>query len=82
MIAALRDRIGKDDPAAGERISDLCLINKYAKDEYHYKIRPTQADRPAYFAVIDGNDNTVDEGDPNLHTSGIQLFLRCARQEH
>jgi hypothetical protein len=75
VIAALRDRIGKDDPAAGERISDLCLMNKYAKDEYHYKIRPTQADRPAYFAVIDGNDNTADEGDPNLIRQAYDFFF-------
>ena len=35
VIAALRDRVGGTNAAAAERISDLCLINKYAKDEYH-----------------------------------------------
>ena len=75
VIAALRDRIGKADPAAGERISDLCLINKYAKNEYHYKIRPTQADRPAYFAVIDGDCNSKDEEEPNLIRQAYDFFF-------
>ena len=75
VIAALRDRIGKIDPAAGERIADLCLINKYANDEYHYKIRPTQADRSAYFAVIDGNDNSAGEDEPNLIRQAYDFFF-------
>ena len=49
VIAALRDRVAWTDSAAAERIADLCLMNKYAKDEYRYKIRPTQADRASYF---------------------------------
>ena len=80
VIAALRDRIGKADPAAGERIADLCLLNKYAKDEYHYKIRPTQADRPAYFAVIDGNDNSADEDEPNLIRQTYDFFFDALGQ--
>ena len=75
VIAALRDTISKADPAAGERIDDLCLINKYAKDEYHYKIRPTQADRSAYFAVIDGNENFADEEEPSLIRQAYNFFF-------
>ena len=75
VIAALRDTISKADPAAGERIDDLCLINKYAKDEYHYKIRPTQADRSAYFAVIDGNENFADEEEPTLIRQAYNFFF-------
>ena len=75
VIAALRDRISKADPKAGARIDDLCLMNKHAKDEYHYKIRPTQADRPAYFAVIDGNSNSANEEDPNLICQAYDFFF-------
>ena len=75
VIAALRDRISKTDPVAGERISDLCLMNKYAKDEYRYKIRPTQADQPTYFSVIDGNDNFSDEEAPNLIRQAYDFFF-------
>ena len=60
LIAVLRDRISKTNPTDGERIDDLCLINKYAKDEYRYKIRPTQADRSTYFAMIDGSDKSAE----------------------
>ena len=75
VIAALRDKIGMTDPAAAERITDLCLLNKYAKDEYHYKIRPTQADRAAYFAVIDGNDDSAGGGEPNLIRQAYDFFF-------
>ena len=75
VIAALRDRIGKTDPTSSERIDDLCLLNKYAKDEYHYKIRPTQADRYAYFAVIDGNENSSNEDEPNLIRKAYDYFF-------
>ena len=75
VIAALRDRISEADPAASERIADLCLMNKYAKDEYHYKIRPTQADRLSYFAVIDGNDNSADKEEPNLIRQAYDFFF-------
>ena len=74
VIAALRDRISKADPAAGERIADLCLMNRYAKEEHRYKIRPTQADAPAYFAMIDGNANLADEEEPNLIRQAYDFF--------
>ena len=75
VLAALRDRISKDDPAEGERIDDLCLINKYAKGEYHYKIRPTQADRSTYFAVIDGTHNSANKEEPNPICQAYDFFF-------
>ena len=75
IIAALRDRLAKGDRAAGERVADLCLLNKYANDEYHYKIRPTQVDRAAYFAVIDGNCDNADDGEPNLIRQAYDFFF-------
>ena len=74
-ITALRDRIGKGDSSAGERITDLCLLNKYANEEYRYKIRPTQADRAAYFAVIDGNDRSAVEEEPSLISQAYDFFF-------
>ena len=75
VIAALRDRVGGTDAAAGERITDLCLINKYAKDEYHYKIRPTQADRAAYFAVINGEEIPNDVEGSSLIRQAFDFFF-------
>ena len=75
VIAALRDRVSEENPAAGERIADLCLMNKYAKDEYRYKICPTQADRPAYFALIDGNDNLADEEEQHPIRQAYDFFF-------
>ena len=75
VIAALRDRLAKADRAAGERVADLCLMNKYANDDYRYKIRPTQADRAAYFAVIDGNDDNADDAEPSLIRQAYDFFF-------
>ena len=74
-IAALRDRIGEVDPTAIERIDDLCLVNKYAKGEYRYKIRPTQADRAAYFAVIDRKASVPDGGERHRVREAYEFFF-------
>src|SRR5690349_20331239 len=53
LLAALRDVAEKHDPQLAGEIDERYLINKYAKDQLkHYKVLPTQTDRPAYFAVI------------------------------
>ena len=79
VIAALRDRISIAQPAEGERIADLCLINKYVKGEYHYKIRPTRADRSAYFAVIDGGGKSTSESEdePGLIRQAYEFFFHA-----
>ena len=73
-LAALRDKIGATDPAAIERIDDLCLVNKWAKGEYRYKIRPTEADRSAYFAVIDRR-SVPDEDEPHRIRQAYEFFV-------
>lgn len=73
-LAALRDRIGETDPAAVDRIDEFCLINKWAQGEYRYKIRPTQADRSAYFGVIDRVEST-DEPEPSLILQAYDFFF-------
>lgn len=75
LLAALRDRISKGDPEGVERINELCLMNKFANDEYHYKIRPTQADLPHYFALIDGTYNSADTVEPNLIFQAYDFFF-------
>lgn len=75
IIAALRDRVGRTNTAASERIADLCLINRYAKDDYHYKILPTQADRAAYFAVINGEEPSDDAEGPSLIRQAFDFFF-------
>ena len=74
-ITALRDRIAEDDPASGDRLDDLCLLNKYANGEYRYKIRPTQTDRAAYFAMIGGNDNSTDGDELNPIRQAYDFFF-------
>jgi hypothetical protein len=55
LLAALRDA-AHEDPGLGSEIEERYLINKFAKDPLkRYKVLPTQSDREAYFAVIDGN---------------------------
>ncbi|MCY4455029.1 MAG: DUF262 domain-containing protein [Chloroflexi bacterium] len=73
-LAALRDRIGEKDPGAVERIDEFCLINKWAKGEYRYKIRPTQADRSAFFRVID-RVASVEEPEPSLIVQAYDFFF-------
>ena len=80
VIAALRDRISEADPATAERIADLCLINKYAKGEYRFKIHPTQADRPAYFSIVDGNGRSSDDTEPSLINQAYDFFFNALGQ--
>ena len=74
VIAVLRDKIRESNPTASERLDDLCLKNKYANGEYHYKIRPTLGDRVAYSAVIDGNRDSLGENDASLVLQAYDYF--------
>ena len=51
-IVALRDRLSKDDPDHFDRISNLYLMNQYARDEQRHKVLPSQADQAAFFAIV------------------------------
>ncbi len=76
-IAALRDKAAARDQRVRERLDDLCLINKYANDDYHYKILPTQADRSEYFSVIDGDNDSESDGEPTLIRQAYDFFLKA-----
>ena len=53
-MCALRDHLAATDPLERDRINELYLINKFKKDLDHYRLLPTQADREAFFACIEG----------------------------
>lgn len=53
-LAALRDHIAPDDPTATERFNERYLVNKYGEGSSFYRLLPTQDDRPAFFACVDG----------------------------
>ena len=74
LIAVLRDKIRETNAIASERLDDLCLKNKYADGEYHYKIRPTLGDHAAYSAIVDGKRHSFDEDDTNLVLRAYDYF--------
>jgi alkylated DNA nucleotide flippase Atl1 len=54
LLCAIRDhRAATEDAQHRERIDDLYLTNKYRPAAERPKVVPTQADRPAYEAVLD-----------------------------
>ncbi len=59
-LAAIRDRLrevevlDEGDPSGADRIDDVYLLNKYNKGPDKYRIAPTQADRSAFAAVVNG----------------------------
>lgn len=75
LIAALRDKIGEAKPGEGERIDDLCLVNRYEVDEQRYKILPTQADRSSFFGIIDDASNINIENDQSLMRGAYDFFF-------
>jgi len=59
LLCALRDHLAVDAPEQRERIDELFLVNKWRPGAERHKLLPTQADRDAYVAVLDGQ---VDAG--------------------
>jgi hypothetical protein len=54
LLCAIRDhRASTEDAEHRQRIDDLYLTNKYKSAAERSKVVPTQADRPAYEAVLD-----------------------------
>jgi len=53
LLAALRDTARPTDAKLANKLHELYLTNEYASGFDGYKVLPTQADRTAYFAVID-----------------------------
>lgn len=55
-LCALRDHIAPNDSGAVERFNERYLINKYGEGTSFYRLLPTQDDRQAFFACVDGTD--------------------------
>lgn len=52
ILAAIRDAAAKTDERAIERYDELYLINKFQQGEDRFRLVPTQADRPSFFACV------------------------------
>ena len=52
LLCAVRDAAAKTDPQAIERYDELYLINKFQQGEARFRLVPTQADRPSFFACV------------------------------
>ncbi|MCC5579036.1 DUF262 domain-containing protein [Microtetraspora sp. AC03309] len=53
-LCAIRDHLAAEDPKHRERINELHLINKWQHGEKRYRLLPTQSDRAAFIACVDG----------------------------
>ncbi|OLT10234.1 hypothetical protein BJF77_00425 [Kocuria sp. CNJ-770] len=77
LLVAIHDHILSHDSAArrgAERIKNTFLTNQYLEDPYRTKLVPTQADRDAYSAVIDGVPGADGEG----HIGSAYRWFRTA----
>jgi hypothetical protein len=52
ILSAIRDAVAKTDERAIERYDELYLINKFQQGEARFRLVPTQADRPSFFACV------------------------------
>ncbi len=52
ILSAIRDAAAKTDERAVERYDELYLINKFQQGEERFRLVPTQADRPSFFACV------------------------------
>ncbi|MEU6034688.1 DUF262 domain-containing HNH endonuclease family protein [Actinomadura sp. NPDC047616] len=53
-LCAIRDHLAAEDPVHFARINELHLINKFKQGDLRYRLLPTQVDRPALMACVDG----------------------------
>ena len=53
LLCAIRDRLSAANHSDKDRVNEQYLINKWHSDRYT-KLQPTQADRAAYLACVDG----------------------------
>src|SRR5690554_3374976 len=57
LLCALRDYVEKNEPDGQRRrtmLHESYLVNRFSEGDGHLKVLPTQADRDAYRAVLDG----------------------------
>ncbi|MGA5566110.1 GmrSD restriction endonuclease domain-containing protein [Streptomyces platensis] len=61
-LAAIRDHLAETQPDEAERINEEYLINKRRSGTDHFRLLPTQADRPRFAAHIRGPLGTPADG--------------------
>ncbi len=67
LLCALRDYVEKHDPQGTTMrtmLHESYLVNRFSEGDGHLKVLPTQADRDAYRAILDGR--TVDDPNSNM----------------
>lgn len=58
ILCAIRDAAAKKDDRAVERYDELYLINKFQHGESRFRLVPTQADRPCFYACVERGPGT------------------------
>jgi uncharacterized protein with ParB-like and HNH nuclease domain/O6-methylguanine-DNA--protein-cysteine methyltransferase len=71
LLAAIRDSAARTDSQAIERYNELYLINKFQHGESYFRLVPTQADRPSFFACIRRGPGS---GGPDLIGQAYRFF--------
>ena len=71
LLAAIRDAAAKTDPQAIERYNELYLINKFQQGDSYFRLVPTQADRPSFFACVRRGTGV---GGPDLIGQAYRFF--------
>jgi uncharacterized protein with ParB-like and HNH nuclease domain len=60
LMAAIRDKARKLPSTLADKIDDLFLKNRHQEGNDIFKLLPTQADREAFLAVMQGRDRPAD----------------------
>jgi uncharacterized protein with ParB-like and HNH nuclease domain len=55
LLAVIRDKAREDPSKLADKIDDLLLKNRYQEGDEIYKLLPTQVDRHAFRAIMDGS---------------------------
>ncbi len=76
-LCAIRDHLVAEEPSARERINELHLINKFQQGELRYRLLPTQSDRAAFKACVDG---TSDGRSDSLVGNAYQFFRSMLKE--
>lgn len=76
-LCAIRDHRVAEEPTARERINELHLINKFQQGEMRYRLLPTQGDRAAFKACVDGSP----EGRADSLVGNAYQFFRTVLNE-
>lgn len=71
-LCALRDHQAAEQPVHRERIDETYLINKFKQGDLRYRLMPTQVDREAFKACVEG----LPFGDTDSRVAGAYQFFR------